>query len=174
MTGKNWMLTLGVVVLGLSMVSLAEEAKKETKVKKEEKKVTIDQVPAAVKEAILKEAGKSEIKKIEEVTKGDAKVYKAEWMVDGKEVEVKLAADGKLLKKETETTLDKVPAAVKETIQKELGANKLAKVEEEVADGVTTYEAEWVVDGKTIELVVAADGKVVKKEEEKKGEGEKK
>ena len=69
----------------------------------DEKEVTIDQVPAAVKATILKEAGKNKITEIEEVSK-DGKViyYEAEIKVDGKEIDIMVAPDGKLLGKEIE------------------------------------------------------------------------
>ena len=66
-----------------------------------ERDVTIDQVPAAVKATILKEAGDNTITEIEEETKDGVTVYEAEWLnADGKEVEIKVAADGTLLKTE--------------------------------------------------------------------------
>ena len=67
---------------------------------KTEKNVTIDQVPAAVKATILKEAGGN---KIEEISvDGKVVYYEAEWKTGGKEIEIKVAPDGKLLKKEIE------------------------------------------------------------------------
>lgn len=76
-------------------------------------------------------------------------------------------ADGcKGEKTEKKVTLDQVPAAVKDTILKEAGGNKITEIEEETKDGVTTYEAEWKADGKEIEIKVAADGKLLKKEVE--------
>ena len=70
---------------------------------KTEKDVTIDQVPAAVKATILKEAGDNKIEEIEEVSRdGTVVYYAAEWKRGGKEIEIKGAPDGKLLSKEIE------------------------------------------------------------------------
>ncbi len=71
--------------------------------RKTEKDVTIDQVPTAVKATILKEAGDHKIEEIEEVSR-DGKVvyYEAEWKADGKEIEIEVAPDGKLLSREVE------------------------------------------------------------------------
>lgn len=70
----------------------------------DEVKLTIDQVPAPVKTAILAAAGTATITEIEQETEDGAVVYTAEWLdADGKtEVEVTIAADGKLLKTERE------------------------------------------------------------------------
>jgi hypothetical protein len=73
---------------------------------KDEKNVTIDQVPAAVKAAILKEAGDNKIKESEAETKNGTTVYEAEWVADGKEVEIKVSADGAVLKKKVEDADD--------------------------------------------------------------------
>jgi len=94
---------LGLVVVGaLASSAWAEEAKK-GKAEEEEKEVTLEQVPAAVKATILKEAGGNKVEEIEVETKDGRDVYEAEWKVDGKEVEIKVAADGTLLKKKVES-----------------------------------------------------------------------
>jgi hypothetical protein len=67
-----------------------------------EVKVTLDQVPPAVKDAILNEAGSNPIKEIEAETKGGKTVYEAEWVVAGQEIEIKVAADGTILKRKVE------------------------------------------------------------------------
>ena len=101
MKASRWILLVAVfAVLTWSTVAiLAGDGKGKGK---DEKTVTIDQVPAAVKAAILKEAGDNKIKEIEEKTKGDQKIYEAAWIADGKEVEIKLSADGTVLKKKVE------------------------------------------------------------------------
>jgi len=99
-----WSRVGALVVLGvLAALSAPAQA---GECEKKEKKVTIEQVPAAVKATILKEAGDNKIKEIEEITKGDVKTYEAEWVADGKEVEIKVAADGKLLRKKTKEADD--------------------------------------------------------------------
>jgi len=67
---------------------------------------------------------------------------------------------------EREVTIDQVPEAVKATILKEAAGNTIEEIEEETKDGVTTYEAEWHEDGKEIEIKVAADGTLLKREVE--------
>ena len=102
MTGKRikpiaFAALAGIMIVGLS-AALAGKCGKKT-----EKDVTIDQVPAAVKATIEKEAGDNKIEEIEEVSK-DRKVvyYEAEWKTGGKEIEIKVDPSGKLLSKEVE------------------------------------------------------------------------
>lgn len=70
----------------------------------EELKVSIEQVPAAVKAAILKAADGATITEIEQETEDGQIFYEAEWAnADGKtETEVTIAVDGTVLKIETE------------------------------------------------------------------------
>jgi hypothetical protein len=67
---------------------------------KDEQKVTIDQVPPAVKATILSQTGKGIIKQIEQETKDGKTIYGAETSIDGKKVEIKVSSDGKLLDKQ--------------------------------------------------------------------------
>jgi hypothetical protein len=91
------LISLAIIAVLAVSLSIAQAGKKT------EKDVTIDQVPAAVKATILKEAGANTIEEIEEVSK-DGKVvyYEAEWKTGGKEIEIKVDPKGKLLSKEVE------------------------------------------------------------------------
>lgn len=62
-----------------------------------EKKVTLDSLPDVVKQSILKESGDNKLKDIEETTRDGQTIYEADWIKDGKEMEVKVAADGAIL-----------------------------------------------------------------------------
>jgi len=68
----------------------------------EEREVSLDQVPERVRKAILREAGDHKIEEVEVETKGGRTVYEAEWRVGDKEVEIKVAPDGKVLGKKVE------------------------------------------------------------------------
>ena len=90
-------------VVALAVVCVVFAAPIITGDDEDEKEVTLDQVPAAVKATILKEAGDHKITEIEEISK-DGKVvcYEAEWKVEDKEIEIMVAPDGTLLGKEIE------------------------------------------------------------------------
>jgi hypothetical protein len=68
----------------------------------EGKKLTLDQLPAAVKAALLQQAGGAKIEDIEEETKDGKTVYEAEIVGNGVTTEVKLDASGKILKTKVE------------------------------------------------------------------------
>jgi len=127
-----------------------------------EVEVTIDQVPQAVRDAILKEAGDNKIDEIEKETKGDKVTYEAEWKVAGREVEITLAEDGKILAREQEITLEQAPQAVREAILKAAGDNKVKEVSRITRGDKTCFEAEWKANGKEIEIQLAEDGTILK------------
>ena len=69
---------------------------------KDEEQVSISEVPTVVRDTILKHAEGGEIKKIERENEDGKVIYEAEVAIGGKEVELKVAPDGKLLGKEVE------------------------------------------------------------------------
>ncbi len=165
-----------------------------------EAEITLADVPEAVKAAVAGAAGGAEVKDIcKEITYAVVKLvaldkpqttYEAEVVIDGQEVELKLAADGTILSREVEdddddegddddeddnddededeqeVSIDEVPEAVKATILKEAAGAEIKEVEMEIEDGKTIYEAEVIVDGQEVEIKVAADGTLLGKEVE--------
>ncbi|NIT03845.1 hypothetical protein GTO10_02835, partial [Candidatus Saccharibacteria bacterium] len=84
-------MALSVIMLTVSLApALAQEG---------EKKVGIDEVPAEVKAAILKEVGDGKLVDIGEFTEGEKKLYEIEMVVGGKEFDVLFSSDGEVLKK---------------------------------------------------------------------------
>ena len=69
--------------------------------------------------------------------------------------------------KEEKVKLADCPEAVQKTIKEKANGGKIVEVEKETKkDGTVVYEAEIKKDGKEIEVVVAADGTLIKVEEE--------
>ena len=124
-------LTLGTLAIGL-----------------EEVDVTLDQVPDAVRQTILREAAGATITEIERETRNGKTTYEAEFMSNGREIEIKIAPDGTVLKRETERsnnnndlTLDRFPAPARESLQRVARGATITSVEREMEHGVMVYEA---------------------------------
>ena len=79
-----------------------DEADDEDDDEEEEQIVSMDAIPEAVKATLEKEAAGAEIKEVDMETEDGVTVYEAEVIVDGQEVDIKVAADGTLLAKEVE------------------------------------------------------------------------
>lgn len=141
-----------------------------TRAAETEKTVSLDQVPAAVRETIHKQAEGAKIVEIEVSTeKKKMEVYEVEIEKDGKTVEFLVAADGKYLGAETDKDeakaekgkakpAAKLPKAVAKTFKKEFPKGKIAKLDVEQENGVTVCDIEFK-EGKTEkETDIAADG----------------
>jgi len=161
-----------------------------------EVKVPIDKVPAAVKAAILKEVGEGRLVDIGEITrKNGTKVYEIEMWKGGSEYDVLFDSKGKVLAREKESgeddqgekgddddgdkteeehggrevkvSIDKVPAAVKAAILKEVGQGRLVDIGEITRkSGAKVYEIEMWKGGSEFDVLFDANGKVLKREKE--------
>ncbi len=158
-------------------------------------------LPEAVAKALKKAARGAEIKKVEKeiihavvvVVKLPVPqtVYEAEFVDDGKLVEVKVSPGGKILERQIVTDDDNgddeaddddgddgdededegeqvsikdVPKAVKATILKCAKGGEIEEIEREEEDGKVVYDVEISVGDKEYELEIAKNGKLLSKE----------
>jgi len=158
-----------LAMVGLAILTVAAKGDQE----EHETQVTLDQVPAAVKATLLKEAAGNKVSEIEQETLNGKTVYEAEFLRNGKETEVTIAADGSVLGREDDneadddddSSLKNVPAPARAALRKLAGDSKDLEVDREVEDGVTLYEAGWMANGKRKEATVMEDGTLVETEE---------
>ncbi len=148
---------------------------------KAEKEVTLSEVSAAARATIEKYSANAEIEKIEFEYEDGKEFYEVEMEKDGKEIEFKVAPDGKFLGYEDEDDededdeedgdddempYDKLPMAVKAAAEKYLGVEGDFEAEKEIEDGVAYYEVEVEKDGMEKEIKVTEEGELVEMEEE--------
>ncbi|GAB4321219.1 MAG: hypothetical protein Kow0059_15820 [Candidatus Sumerlaeia bacterium] len=149
----------------------------------EEKKVTLEELPAPVKEALQKAAIGGQIMEIEAEEEDGQMVYEAEVVQGSKSMEIEFGADGKILEKkekakdadeedeededeeeEVVVELINVPENVQEAIKDHAGTAAIEKVTKEKEDGVTVFEAEFKVNGMEQSVEVADNGQVLELE----------
>ncbi|MGC8840430.1 MAG: hypothetical protein ACP5QZ_03115 [Candidatus Sumerlaeaceae bacterium] len=153
------------------MKEKAEPAAKEAKADEaDEKEISLDEAPAAVRAAIQKEIGAEGklTKLVKEMDEGK-EAYEADFMKQGIECSVKVAPDGSVVEIEKKVSVDSLPAAVKSALKKEIGD---AKVKEALAVTLHTYEFEIEKDGKTQEVKVDPLGNVELEDESAEEEKE--
>jgi hypothetical protein len=75
-------------------------------------------------------------------------------------VKILLAADGKIIIKEKELSIDDVPLPAKETLLKEAGKNDIKGIKEITRDGKRIYKGKWSDKGNDVGVVVTSDGKI--------------
>jgi aerobic-type carbon monoxide dehydrogenase small subunit (CoxS/CutS family) len=95
----RWALA-AVMTLGLVAAAATTRAKAEEKEKEEgEVKVKFDEVPAAVKATLTKEANGAKIETVDKETDDGKTIYEADVTINGKNYEIKVATDGTLISK---------------------------------------------------------------------------
>jgi uncharacterized membrane protein YkoI len=185
MLRRHWKLT-GLAAVILAGLALCIGALAGRQMADDETTVTMEQVPGAVRTALLGQGGT--IQEIEMQTEDGQTVYEADIIVDGRKREVKLAADGSLIGKESDdedngeqgeeeeheqeeeeddaqVSLEQVPDPVKATIRAEAQGGTIEEIEQENEDGQAIYEADVLINGQKVELKVAQDsGKLIGKE----------
>jgi uncharacterized membrane protein YkoI len=159
---------MGLIVLGFAVLGAwAGDAYEE--------EITLDEVPAVVRDAIEAAAGGAEITEVERETKDGRTFYEAEFVVDGREVEIRLAADGTIISRKVEggdgdgespgLRPDDVPAGARAAFRKLANGGRITRVSRDYEDGVMVYEAEWMAKGTKHEAAVTEDGTLVEMEE---------
>lgn len=151
------------LVLALGVLSLAASTWAEEKTEK----VSID-VPVAVKTTLTREAGDAKIVELQRMQGEQGVNYVAIISEKGKEYEIQILEDGRLMRKgakeqeeQKELTLEEMPPAVKATLEKEAQGAKIGKIEKEEAK--TTYSTRVVIKGEAYDIRVDKDGKLVEK-----------
>lgn len=130
-----------------------------------EVKLTLDQVPAAVQEAVKAYATGTEIKGIENSDVDGTKVIEFDIEKNGQASEVAFRPDGRLFSTEGAVAPAEVPAAVQQTIAKQSKHGTAGAPEKVVQEGKTTYEVVIEKNGKKTEYTISPEGKIVGKEE---------
>ena len=95
--------------------------------------------------------------------KENSKEYEAEFKLDGKSMSANFLTDGTWLETEAEISMTDVPSAVKTAVEKKYPGAVISKVYKiDNSKGELTYEAEIKTSGKKKELVLKADGTIIK------------
>lgn len=156
----------------------------------QEREVAMADLPAPVKAIILDEAGSNKITEIEEISRGNVKIYEAEWLEGDKEVEIEVVYFCKLVRKsiepaeaegeedddgeedgdedeseisvikEREVSFNQLPAPVQQALQKKAGKNRIEEIEEIYTNKGLFYESEWIDGDWAIEIVFTAKGEL--------------
>ncbi|HUS93171.1 MAG TPA: hypothetical protein VM695_15040 [Phycisphaerae bacterium] len=138
-----------------------------------ERKIAIEQVPAVPRAAILKAVGDGRIADIGEIRENGKVVrYDVECIRGGKEIDIIVAPDGKLLTERDEGTSGQAPAAAtiekgkltpqaEATVRKTWPKATIKDIDVEGADGISLHKIELSVGGKEMEAEIAPDGTLV-------------
>jgi hypothetical protein len=131
-------------------------------------KLRESEVPVNVKNAFTKSF--PDVKKVEWSKESDSE-FEAEFKNGGLEQATNFDTSGNWIVTETEIKKSKLPAAVQASLKKEFAGYKIEEVEKvETPDKGMFYEVKVEKRELTYSVQISADGKILKKEEEKEGD----
>ncbi len=128
--------------------------------------VNLGEVPAPVKTAILKEANGAEVQDLARVTEGGKTCFRAAWSRPGKDTELRVDPEGKIVGTVTteKLALDQVGGGARAAIQKELAGGKVESIERVTNNGLACYLVKLAVARKEIDLILDSTGRVLRKD----------
>ena len=126
----------------------------------QEKKITREELPAAVEKTVSEQSRSGTIRGFsKEIDKGKT-IYEVELRIDGHGKDISMDEHGNILEVEEEVALDSLPAAVKEGLGKTAGTGVIGKVESLTKNGkLVAFEAVVKNGTKRQEIQVGPDGK---------------
>jgi len=127
-----------------------------------EKKVTMDQLPAAVQQTVKERSQGGTIRGLSMEQKNGQTIYEAELTLSGRNVDLSIDEQGKVVEFEGEIALDRLPAAARDAIQQQAAGGTIGIVEEVTEKGKTMYEAHVTKAGKQVEIKVDPQGHTVR------------
>lgn len=138
--------------------------------------VPLEELPAAVRETIKKEAAGRQIADIDRETWQGRTVYEVEFKASGRNPQVHIAEDGTVLKAEQPrssqlgttirnlfmgTQLEDTPPAVQETIRREMRNGAIDDIDVKRRGGQRIYKVEISDRQNTFQIHVAEDGRLL-------------
>jgi predicted outer membrane protein len=128
----------------------------------QEKKLQKSDLPAAVQKTADEQSKGATVKGYAREMEHGKLQYEVELMVNNHSKDVTMSPDGSVLEVEEQVSLDALPAAVREGLQKKAGAGKITKVESLTKNNVlVAYEAQVHTGTKRSEVQVGPDGRAL-------------
>jgi uncharacterized membrane protein YkoI len=141
---SSWLIGLGGSLCLFAGAAFTADADDDGKEDEQEQKVSLDQVPKAVTDAVKAKFPKGELKGAEMGKDDGVKFYEVGLKMDGKSVDVVCKTDGTILEIEKEVAIADLPKAVTNAINGKYPNAKLKEAEEvtefAVADEETRKE----------------------------------
>lgn len=117
-------------------------------------------VPVTVRDAL--KAAYAGVSHVEWDYKQAINVYEADFDVNGRDVEVKLSPAGQIIQVKEDITIASLPEVVAAAALKQLPQGRITDAEKRTVGNVVTYKVEVEQGEKDVDVVLSADGKVLK------------
>ena len=135
-------------------------------IKAQEKKITREQLPAAVKQTVDRESQGATVKGFATEVEHGQKLYEASLTVNGHSKDILIDKTGNIVEVEEQVSLDSLPPAVQEALKKAAGSGTIEVVESLTKNGkLVAYEAQVRHGRKRSETQVGPNGEKLKRPE---------
>jgi hypothetical protein len=135
-------------------------------VQAQEKKITREQLPAAVERTVARESEGATIKGFATEVEHGQRFYEASLIVNGHSKDILIDKDGNIVEVEEEVSMDSLPAAVQEALKKAAGSGTIETIESLTKNGkLVAYEAHVKRGTKRSEIQVGPNGEKLKRPE---------
>ena len=129
-------------------------------IRAQEKKLQRSELPPAVQKTVDELSKGATVKGFSTEVEDGKKIYEVQLNVNGHGKDVSIDAQGHVLEIEEETSLESLPAAVRDGLTKAAGKGTIRKVESLTKNGkLVAYEAAVKTGTKNSEVQVGPDGK---------------
>jgi len=132
-----------------------EDEEKEESDADKEQITSLDKIPTAARQALVKLAGKAKIEEVESESENGVKLYEAAWRVKGVEHEALVTAVGDLVETEETIAAGSAPKSVQRAAAKIFSKGTSVKIERKT---VVLYEIEAEHQGREKEVLLDATG----------------
>ena len=142
----------------------------------DEKKIEVSELPKVVVKAAMKAFPEAKIVGAAKETEDGETIFEVMMKLDGKSIDLAIDDEGEIEEIEKEIEVEDLPRAVIKAARKRFPEGKIAKVEEvSDEDDKVVYElAIEIKGGKTVEVIMSPNGKILEDEHEEDDEKEEK
>jgi len=135
-------------------------------IKAQEKKITREQLPAAVRQTVDRESQGATVKGFATEVEHGQKLYEASLTVNGHSKDILIDKTGNIVEVEEQVSLDSLPPAVQEALKKAAGSGTIEVVESLTKNGkLVAYEGQVRHGRKRSEIQVGPNGEKLKRPE---------
>ncbi len=132
----------------------------------QEQKVALKDLPPTVQATVREQSKGAQIGGLEKEVVNGKTFYRVEVKSGGREREILIDTDGKVVEIEEEVALKDLPPPVQTTVQEQSKGAQIRGFSKEIENEKTFYEVELRVSGRTKDVLMDAEGKVVEVEEQ--------
>jgi hypothetical protein len=136
------------------------------RVRGDEQKISLDEVPTAVKDAVKKKFPSAKLEQAEKEVENGKTTFELVIKDEGKKITVSLKDDGTIVEIEKEIDAKDLPEAVGSAVKAKYPSGTIKKAEEVTKDEKVTYEVILAQEGKKLrEIALDKSGKITEDEE---------